>query len=108
MLTFILNFDSIECYICNFSLRSRFKLFTLKDRSPSDSSLEKIDHNVIEVSKHMEIVQQLRDDLAMEKEKAVNEAVLEVNFSKMVMTKNSIKKYFHRKKEAGKQNWNKN
>lgn len=59
--------------------RTRFKLFTLKDRSPSDSSLEKIDHNVIDVSKHKEIVQQLRDDLAIEKEKAVNEAVMEVS-----------------------------
>lgn len=60
--------------------RTRFKLFTLKDRSPSDSSLEKIDHNVIDVSRHKEIVQQLRDDLAMEKEKAVNEAIVEVCF----------------------------
>lgn len=57
------------------SIRSRFKLMSLMERSPSDSSLEKIDHNVIELGNHNAILQQLRDDLAAEKELAVKNAI---------------------------------
>lgn len=57
------------------SMRSRFKLMSLMERSPSDSSLEKIDHNVIDLVRHNAIIEQLKQDLAAEKDKAVNEAV---------------------------------
>lgn len=57
------------------SIRSRFKLMSLMERSPSDSSLEKIDHNVIDLVNHNAVIAQLKQDLAAEKEKAVNEAI---------------------------------
>lgn len=57
------------------SMRSRFKLMSLMERSPSDSSLEKIDHNVIDLVNHNAVVEQLKRDFAADKDKAVNEAV---------------------------------
>lgn len=57
------------------SLRSRFKLMSVKDRSPSDSSLEKIEHNYIELSNHNAVIKKLKDDLSVEKDEAVKNAV---------------------------------
>lgn len=57
------------------SIRSRFKLMSMMERSPSDSSLEKIDHNVIDLVNHNAIITQLKEDFATEKEMAVKEAV---------------------------------
>ncbi|XP_060802696.1 RB1-inducible coiled-coil protein 1 isoform X2 [Amyelois transitella] len=60
------------------SLRSRFRLvaITNMDRSPSESSLEKIERtDVIEISSHNAIVMQTKENAEVEKEEAVKEAV---------------------------------
>ncbi|CAH0726558.1 unnamed protein product, partial [Brenthis ino] len=60
------------------SLRSRFRLVALTnmDRSPSESSLEKIERtDVIEISNHNAIVMQTKENAEMEKEDAVKNAV---------------------------------
>ncbi|CAH2988589.1 unnamed protein product [Chilo suppressalis] len=60
------------------SLRSRFRLVALTnmDRSPSESSLEKIERtDVIEITSHNAIVMQTKENAEMEKEEAVKEAV---------------------------------
>ncbi|XP_026487312.1 RB1-inducible coiled-coil protein 1 isoform X1 [Vanessa tameamea] len=61
------------------SLRSRFRLVALTnnmDRSPSESSLEKIERtDVIEISNHNAIIMQTKENAEVEKEKAVKEAV---------------------------------
>ncbi|XP_041974163.1 RB1-inducible coiled-coil protein 1 isoform X2 [Aricia agestis] len=61
------------------SLRSRFRLVALTnnmDRSPSESSLEKIERtDVIEISNHNNIVMQTKENAEVEKEEAVREAV---------------------------------
>ncbi|KAJ8729559.1 hypothetical protein PYW08_001140 [Mythimna loreyi] len=60
------------------SLRSRFRLVALTnmDRSPSESSLEKIERtDVIEISSHNAIVMQTKENAEVEKEEAVREAV---------------------------------
>lgn len=60
------------------SLRSRFRLVALTsvDRSPSESSLEKIERtDMIEISTHKAILLQTKADLETEKEEAVKEAV---------------------------------
>lgn len=50
------------------SLRCRFKLMTNMERSPSDTSLEKIERiDMIEMTKHDTIVAALREELAQEK-----------------------------------------
>ncbi|XP_039764443.1 RB1-inducible coiled-coil protein 1 isoform X2 [Pararge aegeria] len=60
------------------SLRSRFRLVALTnnmDRSPSESSLEKIERtDVIEISNHNAIVMQTKENAEVEKEEAVKEA----------------------------------
>ncbi|CAH0749126.1 unnamed protein product [Diatraea saccharalis] len=63
------------------SLRSRFRLVALTnmDRSPSESSLEKIERtDVIEITSHNAIVMQTKENAEMEKEEAVKEAVLKL------------------------------
>lgn len=57
------------------SIRSRFKLMSIMERSPSDSSLEKIDHNVIDLVKHNDVLAQLKEKYTEEKDKAVRDAV---------------------------------
>ncbi|XP_075992089.1 autophagy-related 17 isoform X2 [Anticarsia gemmatalis] len=60
------------------SLRSRFRLVALTnmDRSPSESSLEKIERtDVIEITNHNAIVMQTKENAEVEKEEAVREAV---------------------------------
>ncbi|XP_050549378.1 RB1-inducible coiled-coil protein 1-like isoform X5 [Spodoptera frugiperda] len=63
------------------SLRSRFRLVALTnmDRSPSESSLEKIERtDVIEISSHNAIVMQTKENAEVEKEEAIREAVAKV------------------------------
>ncbi|XP_049871994.1 RB1-inducible coiled-coil protein 1 isoform X2 [Pectinophora gossypiella] len=60
------------------SLRSRFRLVALTnmDRSPSESSLEKIERtDMIEISSHNAIVMQTKENAEVEKEEAVRQAV---------------------------------
>ncbi|XP_028039765.1 RB1-inducible coiled-coil protein 1 isoform X1 [Bombyx mandarina] len=60
------------------SLRSRFRLVALTnmDRSPSESSLEKIERtDVIEITNHNAIVMQTKENAEVEKEEAVRQAV---------------------------------
>ncbi|XP_055905202.1 RB1-inducible coiled-coil protein 1 isoform X2 [Eupeodes corollae] len=59
------------------SLRCRYKLMTSMERSPSDTSLEKIEKpiDMIELACHESIVSQIREDLRAEKEEAVKKAV---------------------------------
>ncbi|XP_028155808.1 RB1-inducible coiled-coil protein 1 isoform X1 [Ostrinia furnacalis] len=60
------------------SMRSRFRLVALTnmDRSPSESSLEKIERtDVIEISSHNAIVMQTKENAEVEKEEAVKDAV---------------------------------
>ncbi|KAM3962789.1 LOW QUALITY PROTEIN: autophagy-related 17 [Aphomia sociella] len=60
------------------SLRSRFRFvaMTNMDRSPSESSLEKIERtDVIEISSHNAIVMQTKENAEVEKEEAVRAAV---------------------------------
>lgn len=56
------------------SLRCKFKLITSMDTSPSDGNLDKID-NMIEITKHETIVEQLKADLKENLESAVKEAI---------------------------------
>lgn len=58
------------------ALRCRFKLMTNMERSPSDTSLEKIERlDVIDLIAHDSILMQTREDLEYEREMAVKEAV---------------------------------
>ncbi|KAF7996624.1 hypothetical protein HCN44_002270 [Aphidius gifuensis] len=61
------------------TIRSRFKLMTastLMERSPSDSSLEKIERtDLIELVNHEAIIAQLRQDFETEKDKAIRQAI---------------------------------
>lgn len=59
------------------SLRCRFKLMTNRmERSPSDTSLEKIDRlDVIDLTSHDSILLQTREDLEFERDVAIKEAV---------------------------------
>ncbi|XP_055851820.1 RB1-inducible coiled-coil protein 1 isoform X3 [Episyrphus balteatus] len=59
------------------SLRCRYKLMTSMERSPSDTSLEKIEKpaDMIELACHETIVSQIREDLRVEKEEAIKQAV---------------------------------
>lgn len=59
----------------------RFRLVALTnmDRSPSESSLEKIERtDVIEISSHNAIVMQTKENAEVEKEEAIREAVAKV------------------------------
>ncbi|KAL4715117.1 hypothetical protein ACJJTC_012164 [Scirpophaga incertulas] len=63
------------------SLRSRFRLVTLTnmDRSPSESSLEKIERtDVIEIASHNAIVMQTKENAEIERDEAVKEAMSKV------------------------------
>lgn len=60
------------------NLRSRFRLMSAAnmEKSPSDSSLEKIERlDMIELANHEAIISQIKEDAAVEKEKAVHEAL---------------------------------
>ncbi|XP_045510745.1 RB1-inducible coiled-coil protein 1 isoform X2 [Colias croceus] len=61
------------------SMRSRFRLVALTnnmDRSPSESSLEKIERtDVIEISHHNAIVMQTKENAEVEKDQAIKETV---------------------------------
>uniref|UniRef100_A0A182NGK6 RB1-inducible coiled-coil protein 1 n=1 Tax=Anopheles dirus TaxID=7168 RepID=A0A182NGK6_9DIPT len=61
------------------SLRCRFKLMaTSMDRSPSDTSLEKIEKpDMIDIGTHEQLLAQVRDDFQREKERAVRAAIEE-------------------------------
>lgn len=58
------------------SLRSRYKLMTTMDRTPSDTSLEKIERpDVIDIGSHEQLMAQAREDFNDEKERAIKSAV---------------------------------
>lgn len=58
------------------SVKARLKLMASVDRSPSDTSLEKIERpDMIDIVNHEMIVTQVKEDLIKEKEKAVQEAI---------------------------------
>ncbi|XP_055644823.1 RB1-inducible coiled-coil protein 1 isoform X2 [Toxorhynchites rutilus septentrionalis] len=58
------------------SLRCRYKLMTSMDRSPSDTSLEKIERpDVIDIASHEQLMAQVREDFNDEKELAIKTAV---------------------------------
>uniref|UniRef100_A0A182P687 RB1-inducible coiled-coil protein 1 n=1 Tax=Anopheles epiroticus TaxID=199890 RepID=A0A182P687_9DIPT len=61
------------------SLRCRFKLMaTSMDRSPSDTSLEKIEKpDMIDIGTHEQLLAQAREDFQREKERAIRAAVEE-------------------------------
>lgn len=62
------------------SMRSRFRLVALTstDRSPSESSLEKIERtDVIEITNHNSIIMQTKENAEVEKEEAVKKAIEE-------------------------------
>uniref|UniRef100_A0A182Q3V8 RB1-inducible coiled-coil protein 1 n=1 Tax=Anopheles farauti TaxID=69004 RepID=A0A182Q3V8_9DIPT len=61
------------------TLRCRFKLMaTSMDRSPSDTSLEKIEKpDMIDIGTHEQLLAQMRDDFQREKERAVRVAIEE-------------------------------
>ncbi|XP_058121010.1 RB1-inducible coiled-coil protein 1 isoform X2 [Anopheles coustani] len=61
------------------TLRCRFKLMaTSMDRSPSDTSLEKIERpDMIDTGTHEQVLAQLREEFAREKERAIRAAVEE-------------------------------
>lgn len=61
------------------TIRSRFKLMTastIMERSPSDSSLEKIERtDLIELVNHEAIIAQIRQDFQTEKDEAIRQAI---------------------------------
>ena len=58
------------------SLRCRYKLMTSMDRSPSDTSLEKIERpDVIDLITHEQILKETRDSLIKDKELAIQNAI---------------------------------
>ncbi|XP_058819964.1 RB1-inducible coiled-coil protein 1 isoform X2 [Topomyia yanbarensis] len=60
------------------SLRCRYKLMTSMDRSPSDTSLEKIERpDMIDIVSHEQLLAQTREDFNREKERAIKTAVEE-------------------------------
>lgn len=60
------------------SLRCRYKLMTSMDRSPSDTSLEKIEKpDMIDISSHEQLLAQAREDFNREKERAIKAAIEE-------------------------------
>lgn len=69
---------SARRYLWKFFICSRFRLVALTnmDRSPSESSLEKIERtDVIEITSHNAIVMQTKENAEVEKEEAVREAL---------------------------------
>ncbi|XP_021700951.1 RB1-inducible coiled-coil protein 1 isoform X3 [Aedes aegypti] len=60
------------------SLRCRYKLMTSMDRSPSDTSLEKIEKpDMIDIVIHDQLLAQAREDFNREKERAIKAAIEE-------------------------------
>lgn len=60
------------------SLRCRYKLMTSMDRSPSDTSLEKIEKpDMIDIASHEQLLAQAREDFNREKERAIKIAIEE-------------------------------
>lgn len=60
------------------SLRCRYKLMTSMDRSPSDTSLEKIEKpDMIDIASHEQLLAQAREDFNREKERAIKTAIEE-------------------------------
>ncbi|KAL9703000.1 hypothetical protein quinque_006518 [Culex quinquefasciatus] len=60
------------------SLRCRYKLMTSMDRSPSDTSLEKIEKpDMIDIASHELLLAQAREDFNREKERAIKTAIEE-------------------------------
>lgn len=60
------------------SLRCRYKLMTSMDRSPSDTSLEKIEKpDMIDIASHEHLLSQAREDFNLEKERAIKSAIEE-------------------------------
>uniref|UniRef100_A0A336K3N1 RB1-inducible coiled-coil protein 1 n=1 Tax=Culicoides sonorensis TaxID=179676 RepID=A0A336K3N1_CULSO len=58
------------------SVKSRLKLIASVDRSPSDTSLEKIERpDMIDIVNHEMIVAQVKEDLTKEKNKAIQNAI---------------------------------
>lgn len=58
------------------SLRCRYKLMTSMDRSPSDTSLEKIEKpDMIDIASHEQLLAQAREDFNREKERAIKTAI---------------------------------
>lgn len=58
------------------SLRCRYKLMTSMDRSPSDTSLEKIEKpDMIDIASHEQLLAQAREDFNREKERAIKAAI---------------------------------
>ncbi|XP_014213499.1 RB1-inducible coiled-coil protein 1 isoform X3 [Copidosoma floridanum] len=73
------------------TIRSRFKLMAAStmERSPSDSSLEKIERpDVIEIINHETILEQAKKDWQMEKEKAVCKITQDLQAAKEIIKKN--------------------
>ncbi|XP_065084238.1 RB1-inducible coiled-coil protein 1 isoform X2 [Ochlerotatus camptorhynchus] len=60
------------------SLRCRYKLMTSMDRSPSDTSLEKIEKpDMIDIASHEQLLAQAKEDFNREKERAIKAAIYE-------------------------------
>uniref|UniRef100_A0A2M3Z011 RB1-inducible coiled-coil protein 1 n=1 Tax=Anopheles braziliensis TaxID=58242 RepID=A0A2M3Z011_9DIPT len=60
------------------TLRCRYKLMASVDKSPSDTSLEKIEKpDMIDLALHEQLLAQARDDLGREKERAIKVAIEE-------------------------------
>lgn len=60
------------------SLRCRYKLMTSMDRSPSDTSLEKIEKpDMIDIASHEQLLAQAKEDFNREKERAIKAAINE-------------------------------
>lgn len=58
------------------SLRCRYKLMTSMDRSPSDTSLEKIEKpDMIDIASHEQLLAQVKEDFNREKERAIKMAI---------------------------------
>lgn len=60
------------------SLRCRYKLMTSMDRSPSDTSLEKIEKpDMIDIASHEHLMAQAKEDFNREKDRAIKSAIYE-------------------------------
>lgn len=58
------------------SLRCKFKLMTSMERSPSDTSLEKIERpDIIDIASHEAIINQMKENFEEEKQNAVKNAI---------------------------------
>jgi RB1-inducible coiled-coil protein 1 len=57
------------------SLRCKFKLITSMDSSPSETSLDKLDKDVIELSSHRTIIKQMEENFENQLQNAIKEAL---------------------------------